>query len=203
MRNCYFRILQNSLAIIVFMNSFSCYTINPKNAQSSMIILSAFLEKDEPFINEFIEPQFDRITIRQGDRNISYSEKSGNYFYFSNLSPGQYEIGEMIHLIQKGNGGNSFGNSKSLSSIEPPLTQNDKSSTYINLEPGTVAFMGEVTVFVDLHIKGSMEIRASLNKDITSEKRAIDYFIKNYPRSGWVDLLKERKQSLNAITIEK
>jgi hypothetical protein len=190
-------------AFFVSMNLVSCYSINPKNAQSSMIILSAFLEKDEPFINEFIDPQFDSISIRQGDKKISYSEKSGNYFYFTNLSPGQYEIGEMIHLIQKGNGGNSFANSKSLASIEPPLTQNDKSSTYINLEPGSVAFMGEITVFVDLHIKGSMEIKATLNKDITSEKRAIDYFIKNYPRSGWIEPLKERKLSLNAITVEK
>lgn len=179
-----------------------CYSFNPKSAQSSMIILSAILEKDEPIINEFWDAKFDNVTLRKGDVSISYSEKSDHYFYFSNLTPGQYELGELIHLIQKGNGGNAFASTKSLSSIKPPLTREDRMLTYVNLEPGSVVFMGEVYVKADLKLKGDIEIKAKLNKDISAEKRAIDYFLKNFPRSGWAELLKERKKNLSTITIQ-
>lgn len=190
------------MSLLLLISTLSCYSFNPKSAQSSMIILSAILEKDEPIINEFWEAKFDNVTIRKGDSSISYSEKSDHYFYFTNLTPGQYELGELTHLIQKGNGGNSFASSKSLSSIKPPLTREDRKLTYVNLEPGSVVFMGEIYVKADLKLKGDIEIQAKLNKEISAEKRAIDYFLKNFPRSGWADLLKERKKNLSTIILQ-
>lgn len=178
-----------------------CITLNQKDTASSLIIVSAILEKDEPILDEFIRPVFDVVTIRRGDREISYSERSEHYYYFQNIPSGQYEIGELKHLIQKGMGGNSFSNVSVSKSISPPLTRDDRNMTIIDVEPGSIVFMGEIEVKANIRAFGPTSIDAKFRKTISAETRAIDYLIRNYPRSQWANIAKDRSKTLNVIKI--
>lgn len=188
------------LALFTFFIN-SCFTFNQSGSQSSLIIVSVTLEKDEPFVNEWIEPTFDNVTILKGEREISYSKQAGHYYYFQNLTPGQYEIGNLIHLLNKGNGGNSMVNENMPQSIGLPLTREDRLMTVVDIEPGSIVFLGEIQVKAIIRVKSPMEVYAKLNKSISAEKRAMTYLTRNFPRSSWTALAKDRTNSLNIISI--
>jgi hypothetical protein len=191
------------LTILVFFVFFinSCFTFNQSGSQSSLVIVSVTLEKDEPFINEWMEPTFDNVTIFKGDREISYSKQSGHYYYFQNLTPGQYEIGNLVHLFNKGNGGNSMANDYMPQTIGLPLTREDRLMTVVDIEPGSIVFLGEIQVKTVFRVKSPMEVFAKLNKSISAEKRAMSYLTRNFPRSSWAALAKDRSDSLNIISV--
>jgi hypothetical protein len=190
-----------SIAIIFFSVS-ACFTFNPRSSRLSLIIVSATLEKDEPLVNELIDPGFDKVTLFRGEKEITYSEKSGHFYYFQNLPPGQYELGNLIHLLNKGNAGHPIANNHMPQKIEPPLTRDDRMKTIVNVEPGSIHFLGEVQVKANITVKNPVDISASFSKSIEAEKRAMNHLMRNYPRSGWAELAKDRLKSLNVINLE-
>lgn len=179
----------------------SCFTFNPKGSQSSLIILAVTLEKDEPFINEWVEPTFHKVTLFKGEKEISYSRQSGHYYYFQNLSPGQYEIGNVIHLLHKGTGGHGMGNADRPQTIELPFTIEDRLETIVDLEPGALVFMGEIQVKSNITVREPIDTIARFSKSLAAEKRALNHLVRNHSRSGWAALAKERLASLNILSV--
>ncbi|WCL49775.1 hypothetical protein [Leptospira sp. GIMC2001] len=196
-----FKILHLASIFSIILFCFGCSTLSQKDTTSSLIIVSAILEKNEPLVNELIRPVFEVVTIRRGDREISFSERSDHYYYFQNVPAGQYEIGELKHLLQKGMGGNSFSNVSVSKAISPPLTREDRNMTIVDVEPGSIVFMGEIEVNANIRAFAPTDIQAKLRKTITAETRAIDYLIRNYPRSEWANLAKDRSKTLKVIQV--
>lgn len=195
------KVIKVGLLLVLVLAIQGCFTFNPSGSRSSLIIVSVMLDKDESLVNEIVEPVFDKVSLYRGNREIIYSKRSGHYYYFQNLLPGQYELGEMVHLIQKGNAGNSFANRDVPNSIRPPLTREDRLKTLVNLEPGSVVFLGEVQVNAVFRVKEDPVITGSFRRSISAEKRAMNHLMRSFPRSGWAALAKERLKSLNVINL--
>ena len=159
-----------------------CSTFGPKNAQSSLIIVQMTLQKDELLLDEFLDPRFQKVTLRKGDSTYEYSENSEHYYYFQNLKEGQYEIYDAVHLLNRGASDFSYGSTKQASKVDIDFDKKDIESSRLNLEPGTVVFMGTIHVRVNFKFQGEPEIKIKFSKTIEEESAAFDYLYKNYPK---------------------
>jgi hypothetical protein len=168
-----------------------------------MIIVSATLEKDEPLLDEFFDPKFDRVTLRKGEMELVPSESSGHYYYFQNLKPGQYEIGELVHFLLKGNGGNFQGHASNKKSIQPTFSPEERLKTLVDLEPGSVVFLGEIQVRAQIRYTEPTIVESKFTKSVSAERRAMEYLMRNFPRSGWAELAKSRLSTLQSIQISE
>lgn len=179
-----------------------CYTFNPRSDQMSLIIVSAILEKEEPILDELFQPYFHKVTLRKGEMEMIYSKNSSHYFYFQNLSPGQYELGTVVHYLNRGMGGQMHANQSVPQVIEPPLTKEDRLLTLVNVEPGSVHFLGELLVKVKIQNKEPIQLEGRWNKSVEAERRALNHLIRNFPRSGWSEFAKDRLTLLNQLRME-
>ncbi len=189
-------------ALFLISTFVGCFTFNPRNSQRSLIIVSATLEKDEPIVDELFQSHFHNVTLKSGEKEISYTKKSGHYYYFQNLTAGQYELGSLVHYLNRGIAGNPQINRDGLLTLEPPLTQEDRLKTLVNLEPGSVLFLGEIQVKAMIRTREPIQIQATYSKSPEAERRALNHLIRNYPRSGWAELAKDRLKALGTISLQ-
>jgi hypothetical protein len=189
-------------AMILFLVSLllpECSTFGPRNAQSSLIIIQMNLQKDELLLDEFVDPRFQKVTLRKGDSVYEYSENSEHYYYFQNLKPGQYEIYDAVHLLNRGASDFPSGSTKQPMKINIDFDKKEIDSTRLNLEPGTVVFMGTFNVRVNFKFQGEPEIIVKYSKSIEEEQAAFDHLYKNYPRNGWGQKAKARAKFMQSI----
>lgn len=177
-----------------------CSTFNPKNGQSSLIILQLTLTKDEVLLDELAEAKFQKVTIRKGESVFEFSENIGNYYYFQNVKEGQYEVYDAVHLLNRGATEFAFASTKQLTKIEVPFDSETISKTRLDLEPGSVSFMGTIHVIADFKFREDPTIKVKFSKSLEDEREALDTLYKNFPRSGWGQKAKSRLKLLNSIS---
>ncbi|EOQ89996.1 hypothetical protein LEP1GSC202_0978 [Leptospira yanagawae serovar Saopaulo str. Sao Paulo = ATCC 700523] len=177
-----------------------CSSFGPKNSQSSLIIVHMTIVKDEMILDELIDPRFQKVTLRKGEKSIEYSESSGHYYYFQNLKEGQYEIFDAIHLLNRGASDFAFGSTKQPNKIDIDFDLDDIRKSRIDLLPGTVVFMGSFHVTVDFKFQEEPKITVRYSKTNEEELAAMDHLYKNYPRSGWGQKAKNRVKLLSSFT---
>lgn len=177
-----------------------CSSFAPKNSQSSLIIVHMTIVKDEMILDELIDPRFQKVTLRKGEKSIEYSESSGHYYYFQNLKEGQYEIFDAIHLLNRGASDFAFGSTKQPNKIDIDFDLDDIRKSRIDLLPGTVVFMGSFHVTVDFKFQEEPKITVRYSKTNEEELAAMDHLYKNYPRSGWGQKAKNRVKLLSSFT---
>ncbi|TGL65605.1 hypothetical protein [Leptospira jelokensis] len=176
-----------------------CSSFGPKNSQSSLIIVHMTIVKDEMILDELIDPRFQKVTLRKGEKSIEYSESSGHYYYFQNLKEGQYEIFDAIHLLNRGASDFAFGSTKQPNKIDIDFELDDIRKSRIDLLPGTVVFMGSFHVTVDFKFQEEPKITVRYSKTNEEELAAMDHLYKNYPRSGWGQKAKNRVKLLSSF----
>lgn len=176
-----------------------CSSFSPRNAQSSLIILHMTIVKDEMLVDELTDPRFQKVTLRKGESLIQFSENSEHYYYFQNLKEGQYEIFDAIHLLNRGASDFSYGSTKQPNKIDIDFDRKEIESSRVNLEPGSVVFMGSIAVTVNFKFKNEPEILVRYSKTNEEEIAAMDHLYKNYPRSGWGQKAKNRLKLLTSF----
>jgi hypothetical protein len=176
-----------------------CSTFGPRNEQSSLIILQMTLQKDELLLDEFVDPRFQKVTLRKGDSTYEYSENSEHYYYFQNLKDGQYEIYDAVHLLNRGASDVSYGSTKQPDKIDIDFDKKEIEPTRLNLEPGSVVFMGTFHIKVNFKFQGEPEIIVKFSKTVEQERAAFDHLYKNYPRNGWGQKAKARSKFIQSI----
>ncbi|MCU0824454.1 MAG: hypothetical protein MUF77_07405 [Leptospira sp.] len=176
-----------------------CSSFSPRNAQSSLIILHMTIVKDEMLVDELTDPRFQKVTLRTGESLIQFSENSEHYYYFQNLKEGQYEIFDAIHLLNRGASDFSYGSTKQPNKIDIDFDRKEIESSRVNLEPGSVVFMGSIAVTVNFKFKNEPEILVRYSKTNEEEIAAMDHLYKNYPRSGWGQKAKNRLKLLTSF----
>jgi hypothetical protein len=193
-------ILRKCLIIFfVFLLLPDCSTFGPRNESSSLIIIQMNLQKDELMLDEFVDPRFQKVTLRKGDSTYEYSENSNHYYYFQNLKDGQYEVYDAVHLLNRGGSDIATGSTKQPDKIDIDFEKKDIESTRINLEPGNVVFMGTFNIRVNFKFQGEPEITVKFSKTFEQEKAAFEHLYKNYPRNGWGQKAKERAKFIQSL----
>lgn len=177
-----------------------CSSFGPKNSQSSLIIVNMTIVKDEMILDELIDPRFQKVTLRKGENTIEYSESSGHYYYFQNLKEGQYEIFDAIHLLNRGASDFAFGSTKQPNKIDIDFDLDDIRKSRVDLQPGTVVFLGTFHVSVDFKFQEEPKITVRYSKTNEEELAAMDHLYKNYPRTGWGQKAKNRVKLLSTFT---
>jgi hypothetical protein len=157
------------------------------------------LQKDELLLDEFVDPRFQKVTLRKGDSTYEYSENSDHYYYFQNLKDGQYEIYDAVHLLNRGASDFPYGSTKQPEKIDIDFDKKEIDLTKITLEPGSVVFMGTFNIKVNLKFKGDPEIIVKFSKTVEEERAAIDYLYKNYPRNGWGQKAKQKSKLFQSL----
>ncbi|TGK53205.1 hypothetical protein EHQ10_05545 [Leptospira bouyouniensis] len=176
-----------------------CSSFGPKNSQSSLIIVHMTIVKDEMILDELIDPRFQKVSLRKGDKSIEYSESSEHYYYFQNLKEGQYEIYDAIHLLNRGASDFAFSSTKQPNKIDIDFDLEDIRKSRIDLQPGTVVFMGSFHVTVDFKFQEEPKIKVRFSKTNEEELAAMDHLHKNFPRSGWGQKAKSRVKLLSSF----
>lgn len=176
-----------------------CSSFGPKNSQSSLIIVHMTIVKDEMILDELIDPRFQKVTLRKGEKSIEYSESSEHYYYFQNLKEGQYEIFDAIHLLNRGASDFAFSSTKQPNKIDIDFDIEDIRKSRIDLQPGTVVFMGSFHVTVDFKFQEEPKIKVRYSKTNEEELAAMDHLHKNFPRSGWGQKAKSRVKLLSSF----
>ncbi len=176
-----------------------CSTFGPKNESSSLIIIQMNLQKDELLLDEFVDPRFQKVTLRKGDSTYEYSENSAHYYYFQNLKDGQYEIYDAVHLLNRGGSDIAVESTKQLDKIDIDFEKKDIEATRINLQPGSVVFMGTFHINVNFKFQNDPEIKVIFTKTAEQERAAFEYLYKNYPKNGWGQKAKSRAKFLESI----
>ncbi|WP_246052289.1 hypothetical protein [Leptospira idonii] len=185
---------------ILFLLFPDCSTFGPRNAQSSLIIVQMTLQKDELLLDELIDPRFQKVTLRKGDSVYEYSENTENYYYFQNLKEGQYEIYDAIHLLNRGASDFAYGSTKQPAKIDIDFDRKDIDVSRLNLEPGTVTFLGTFHVKVNFKFQEEPEIKVRFSKTMEEERAAFEHLYKNYPRNGWGQKAKNRLKFINSVS---
>ncbi|TGM87424.1 hypothetical protein EHQ99_02705 [Leptospira bouyouniensis] len=176
-----------------------CSSFGPKNSQSSLIIVHMTIVKDEMILDELIDPRFQKVSLRKGDKSIEYSESSEHYYYFQNLKEGQYEIYDAIHLLNRGASDFAFSSTKQPNKIDIDFDLEDIRKSRVDLQPGTVVFMGSFHVTVDFKFQEEPKIKVRFSKTNEEELAAMDHLHKNFPRSGWGQKAKSRVKLLSSF----
>ncbi|PJZ84387.1 hypothetical protein [Leptospira harrisiae] len=176
-----------------------CSSFGPKNAQSSLIILHMTIVKDEMVLDELIDPRFQKVTLRKGDKSFEYNESSEHYYYFQNLKEGQYEIYDAVHLLNRGASDFAFGSTKQPTKIDIDFDRADIEKSRVDLQPGTVVFMGSFHVTVDFKFQEEPKIAIRYSKSNEEELAAMEHLYKNYPRTGWGQKAKNRVKLLSSF----
>lgn len=177
-----------------------CTSFGPKNSQSSLIIVNMTIVKDEMILDELIDPRFQKVTLRKGEKTIEYNESSGHYYYFQNLKEGQYEIFDAIHLLNRGASDFAFSSTKQPNKIDIDFDLDEIRKSRVDLQPGTVVFMGTFHVSVDFKFQEEPKITVRYSKTNEEELAAMDHLYKNYPRTGWGQKAKNRVKLLSTFT---
>ncbi|GBF43568.1 hypothetical protein LPTSP2_28700 [Leptospira ellinghausenii] len=177
-----------------------CSSFGPKNSQSSLIIVHMTIVKDEMILDELIDPRFQKVTLRKGEKSIEYSESSEHYYYFQNLKEGQYEIFDAVHLLNRGASDFAFSSTKQANKIDIDFDPEEIRKSRVDLQPGTVVFMGSFHVTVDFKFQEEPKISVRYSKTNEEELAAMDHLYKNYPRSGWGQKAKNRVKLLSSFT---
>ncbi|TGL60369.1 hypothetical protein EHQ58_07700 [Leptospira ognonensis] len=204
-RNLKIQNVINSLlrkALILFLVSLllpECSSFGPKNESSSLIILQVNLVKDELLLDEFVDPRLQKVTLRKGDSTYEYSENSEHYYYFQNLKDGQYEIYDAVHLLNRGGSDTASGSTKQPDKIDIDFDKKAIEATRLNLEPGSVVFMGTFNIKVNFKFQGEPEITVNFSKTVEQEKAAFEHLYKNFPRNGWGQKAKSRAKFIQSI----
>ncbi|MDF3820750.1 hypothetical protein P3G55_12610 [Leptospira sp. 96542] len=176
-----------------------CSSFGPKNAQSSLIIVHMTITKDEMLLDELIDPRFQKVTLRKGDAQFEYKENSEHYYYFQNLKDGQYEIFDAVHLLNRGASDFAFGSTKQPTKIDVDFDREVVTNSRVNLEPGTIVFMGSFHVKVDFKFQTEPEISVKYSKTNEDEREAMDHLYRNFPRTGWGQKAKNRLKLLSSF----
>ncbi|ABZ95683.1 hypothetical protein EHQ92_02935 [Leptospira biflexa] len=176
-----------------------CSSFGPKNSQSSLIIIQMTIVKDEMILDELIDPRFQKVTLRKGEKSIEYSESSGHYYYFQNLKEGQYEVYDAIHLLNRGASDFAFSSTKQPNKIDIDFDIDTVRKSRVDLQPGTVIFMGSFHVTVDFKFQEEPKITIRYSKTNEEELAAMDHLHKNFPRSGWGQKAKNRVKLLSSF----
>ncbi|TGM55906.1 hypothetical protein EHQ91_13530 [Leptospira biflexa] len=176
-----------------------CSSFGPKNSQSSLIIIQMTIVKDEMILDELIDPRFQKVTLRKGEKSIEYSESSGHYYYFQNLKEGQYEVYDAIHLLNRGASDFTFSSTKQPNKIDIDFDIDTVRKSRVDLQPGTVIFMGSFHVTVDFKFQEEPKITIRYSKTNEEELAAMDHLHKNFPRSGWGQKAKNRVKLLSSF----
>ncbi|EMY62607.1 hypothetical protein [Leptospira terpstrae] len=176
-----------------------CSSFGPKNAQSSLIIVHMTIVKDEMVLDELIDPRFQKVTLKKGEKSFEYNESSEHYYYFQNLKEGQYEIYDAVHLLNRGASDFSFGSTKQPTKIDIDFDRSEIEKSRIDLQPGTVVFMGSFHVIVDFKFQEEPKITIRYSKSNEEELAAMDHLYKNFPRTGWGQKAKNRIKLLSSF----
>lgn len=174
-----------------------CSSFGPKNSQSSLIIVQMTIVKDEMILDELIDPRFQKVTLRKGENTIEYSESSSQYYYFQNLKEGQYEIDDAVHLLNRGASDFAFSSTKQPNKIDVDFEREEIQKSRVDLQPGTIVFMGSFLVTADFKFKSEPKITVRYSKTNEEELAAMDHLYKNFPRSGWGQKAKNRVKLLS------
>lgn len=176
-----------------------CSSFGPKNAQSSLIIAHMTIVKDEMVLDELIDPRFQKVTLKKGDKTFEYNESSEHYYYFQNLKEGQYEIHDAVHLLNRGASDFAFGSTKQPTKIDIDFDRKDIEKSRVDLQPGTVVFLGSFHVTVDFKFQEEPKITIRYSKSNEEELAAMDHLYKNFPRTGWGQKAKNRIKLLSSF----
>lgn len=176
-----------------------CSSFGPKNAQSSLIIVHMTIVKDEMVLDELIDPRFQKVTLKKGEKSFEYNESSEHYYYFQNLKEGQYEIYDAVHLLNRGASDFAFGSTKQPTKIDIDFNRSEIEKSRIDLQPGTVVFMGSFHVIVDFKFQEEPKITIRYSKSNEEELAAMDHLYKNFPRTGWGQKAKNRIKLLSSF----
>ncbi|MGE8721037.1 hypothetical protein ACO2KH_08745 [Leptospira terpstrae] len=176
-----------------------CSSFGPKNAQSSLIIVHMTIVKDEMVLDELIDPRFQKVTLKKGEKSFEYNESSEHYYYFQNLKEGQYEIYDAVHLLNRGASDFAFGSTKQPTKIDIDFDRSEIEKSRIDLQPGTVVFMGSFHVIVDFKFQEEPKITIRYSKSNEEELAAMDHLYKNFPRTGWGQKAKNRIKLLSSF----
>jgi len=176
-----------------------CNSFNPRNAQSSLIIVHLTLQKDEVFLDEFTDPRFQKVTLQKGDLNFEFSENSENYYFFQNLKEGSYEIYDAVHLLNRGSSDFAFSSTKLDQKIDVDFEPNQVRESRVNLGPGQIIFMGTFNVKAVFSIKEETVVTVNFSKSPDEEKAAYEHLYKNFPRSDWGQKAKSKLKSMGAL----
>lgn len=177
-----------------------CSSFGPKNAQSSLIIVHMTIVKDEMVLDELIDPRFQKVTLKKGEKSFEYNESSEHYYYFQNLKEGQYEIYDAVHLLNRGASDFAFGSTKQPTKIDIDFDRSEIEKSRIDLQPGTVVFMGSFHVIVDFKFQEEPKITIRYSKSNEEELAAMDHLYKNFPRTGWGQKAKNRIKLLSSFS---
>ncbi|BDA80537.1 hypothetical protein LPTSP3_g34670 [Leptospira kobayashii] len=194
-----FLLKKGLILFVLFLLFPECSTFGPRNAQSSLIIVQMTLQKDELLLDELIDPRFQKVTLRKGDFVYEYSENSEHYYYFQNLKEGQYEIYDAVHLLNRGASDFPYGSTKQPSKIDIDFDKKEIESSRLNLEPGTVVFLGTFHVRVTFKFQDEPVITIRQSKTVEEERLALEHLYKNYPRNAWGQKAKARLKFLNSF----
>ena len=183
-----------TLLLISFMLGMTgCATTpNPKDASSSLIILSVEAKRAVG-VNH---PGVVTILRKEDGAEIPYTSQNGKYYYFANLPAGTYQIKSAAIPVNGGGSSSKSGNvttTTSLTSINNfPFDAAIVDASTVDLKAGTVAYMGSITAegTSKLFPPGAIEVsNVAFSTSSEDRKAALDAFRQAHKDSTWLGRL--------------
>jgi hypothetical protein len=162
----------------------------PTDVNSSLIILS--IEAERALGTN--RPDLVSILKKEDNSEISYTSKSGKYYYFANLPAGTYQIHLAAIQTQLANSTSTSNNvtvsTKATNINNFPFDQEIIDASTVNLEAKKVIFMGSVTAegTSKYFPPGAIEISdVKITRSDNETQAAYEAFKKENKDSGWID----------------
>lgn len=106
---------------------------------------------------------------------------------------------DAIHLLNRGASDFAFSSTKQPNKIDIDFDIDTVRKSRVDLQPGTVIFMGSFHVTVDFKFQEEPKITIRYSKTNEEELAAMDHLHKNFPRSGWGQKAKNRVKLLSSF----